>query len=369
MSLINQMLQDLDARRAAHGVGASLPNDVRPLPKPEASRWPVILIAVVVLALGCVFAFYQWHAMQAATQPLISVPPTAAAPPLVDSPLPEPAPSVESQALEPLDGSLRMADFISTLPEKRATAGAAAQSLIVERPSAAEKSVPENVANTGQPKPLATVLTAGAAPGFGKSAKPASIERTDAAGSPRERAEVEYRKAILAVNQGRAAEALDNLRNALRQDDVHVASRQLLVKLLLEGKRPDEAAQVLHDGLQAQPQQLGWAMSLARLMMDRGDLAGAWKTLNYSLPAAANNADYQGFSAHVLQRLGRNVEAAERYQAAARLAPTDGRWWLGLGLAQEAEGHAAEARESFLRARQCANLSAELMALVEQKLR
>lgn len=39
------------------------------------------------------------------------------------------------------------------------------------------------------------------------------------------------------------------------------------------------------------------------------------------MPAAVGNADYQGFTAHVLQCLGRNKEASERYQAASRLSP------------------------------------------------
>ena len=150
---------------------------------------------------------------------------------------------------------------------------------------------------------------------------------------------------------------------------MHVASRQLLVRLLLEARQPDEAAKVLQDGLQGQPAQIGWAMSLARLQVDRGDLAGAWQTLDYSSPAAGNNADYQGFMAHVLQRLGRNRDAAKHYQAATRLSPTDGRWWLGLGLALEAEGQSGEAREMFLRARQSGSLGPQLTALIEQKLR
>ena len=51
MSLINQMLQDLDKRRAAHGVGSSLPNDVRPLPQTHASRLPVVLGSLVFVGL------------------------------------------------------------------------------------------------------------------------------------------------------------------------------------------------------------------------------------------------------------------------------------------------------------------------------
>lgn len=195
------------------------------------------------------------------------------------------------------------------------------------------------------------------------------IERTDSVGTPRERAETEYRKAIAAVNQGRVAEALEGLRNALRQDALHVASRQLLVKLLLEAKQPDAAVQALQEGLQGQPAQIGWAMSLARLQVERGDLAGALQTLEFSLPAAGGSADYQGFVAHVLQRLGRNKEAAEHYQAAARLSPGDGRWWLGLGLALDAEGRSNEAREALLRAKASGTLSAELSALADQRLR
>jgi len=223
------------------------------------------------------------------------------------------------------------------------------------RPQAAEPSPPAAVEH--------------APPAAGKAAKATTIERTEVAGSPRERAESSYRKAIGAVNQGRVGDAVDGLRSALREDGLHSASRQLLVKLLLEAKRTDEALAVLQDGLQSQPAQIGWAMALARLQLERGDLAAAWQTLDFSLPAAGQSADYQGFAAHLLQRQGRAREAAEHYLAAARLAPGDGRWWLGLGLALENDGRSAEAREAFLRARQSGTLSGDLTALVEQKLR
>ena len=57
MSLINQMLQDLDARRAAHGVGTRLPNDVRPLPKAPSSNLPLgfALAVALLLVLGVGF--------------------------------------------------------------------------------------------------------------------------------------------------------------------------------------------------------------------------------------------------------------------------------------------------------------------------
>ena len=126
---------------------------------------------------------------------------------------------------------------------------------------------------------------------------------------------------------------------------------------------------MLRDGIAGQPAQLGWAMSLARLQVDRGELDGAWQTLDHTLPAAGNNPDYLGFAANVLQRLGRHGEAADQYRKATRIAPADGRWWLGLGWCLDAQGQAAEAREAFLHARQSGNLSPELLALIDQKLR
>ena len=91
MSLINQMLQDLDARRAAHGVGSSLPNDVRPLPQQRASRWPAVLAGLVFLALLGGFVFYQFGGRvelphSAAVQP-IAVQPVLASPAPAASPV------------------------------------------------------------------------------------------------------------------------------------------------------------------------------------------------------------------------------------------------------------------------------------------
>ena len=386
MSLINQMLQDLDARRAAHGVGSSLPNDVRPLPQQQASRLPLILGCVVFLALLGGFVFYQFGGRvefpySAAIQPIAvqpaATPPTSAAPPVqaAEQAVAEAVPPVSP--LQELEGSLRLAEALDLAveqpvelkPEPKTEAKPVVKPkapVIAEKP-AVESKAPLASARVAEPELLSKPEVTPKA--SAKSAKPGGIERNEVAASPRERAESEYRKALAAVNQGRLEEAIDDLHNALRHDVLHSASRQLLVTLLLQAKRPDEAVQELQDGLHLQPAQLNWAMSLARLQVSRGDLNGAWKTLEFSMPAAGSNADYQGFAGHVLHRLKRDKESAEHYQAAVRLSPGDGRWWLGLGLALDAEGRSAEAREAFMQARNCGNLSQELNVIVEKKLR
>lgn len=372
MSLINRMLQDLDARQAAPDVRHPLPAEVRPLPPRPASRRPVIFVGVAALALAVALTVNQ---LGVSPPPVAPLSPAAAPPATVAAaaaPVAPPA-AAEERAEPP-----RAASPVETqrpAPDQRAALSIAAPAekkpalKTVKAPDEGGDAKPARLPPPTE-KPSATSSKApdAALPAHAKGAKP-TIERAESTGTPRERAESEYRKAIAALNQGRLDDAVDGLRSALRDDSLHVGARQLLVRLLLEAKRSDDAAQVLQDGLQGQPAQLGWAMTLARLQVDRGDLAGAWQTLDFSLPAAGNNADYQGFAGHVLQRLGRSREAAAHYLNAARLAPGDGRWWLGLGLALEAEGRSGEAREAFLRAKQSGNLGSALGALVEQKLR
>ena len=385
MSLINRMLQDLDARQAAPGGRHPLPAEVRPLPPRRPSRRPVVFAGLAVLALAVGLAVAQWAlVVPAAPAPAaaapqapvaaiaaVTAPPAPAAPAIAaEKPVAAEKPAEPPPQAPPVE-TRRPATTPRATPPLAVPAEKKSAVAAVKAPDVDGDTKPARLRPPATEKPSAASTKAPDAvlPAHGKAGKPPTIERAEAAASPRERAEADYRKAIAAVNQGRLDEAVDGLRKTLRDDAMHVGARQLLVRLLLEAKRNDDAAQVLQDGLQGQPAQLGWAMTLARLQVDRGDLAGAWQTLDFSLPAAGHSADYQGFSAHVLQRLGRPREAVVHYLNAARLAPGDGRWWLGLGLALEAEGQTGEAREAYLRAKQSGNLTSALSALVEQKLR
>lgn len=367
MSLINQMLQDLDARRDAHGVGVKLPSDVRPLPAMPTSRLPggvALLAGVVAAALGAYLMLREPPVAPAPPAPVAHMAP-APAPTPVDAPA---VPAATPTVVLDTEGSLRLADVLAT-SEKPPVASPSVLRSEPEKKAAQVRPAEEKPAEA-KPEPARREKSIETPPAVeNRVPRNASIEKTEAAVQPRDRADAAYRKAIAAVNQGRVNEALETLRDVLRMDGLHVASRQLLVRLLLEAGRGDEAAQALQEGLQGQPAQTGWAMSLARLQVDRGDLAGAAQTLQHSLPAAFGNADYLGFAGHLQQRLGHGKQAADLYQAATRLSPDDGRWWLGLGLAMESEGRNDQALAAFQRARQCGNLGRELAALVEQKLR
>lgn len=195
------------------------------------------------------------------------------------------------------------------------------------------------------------------------------IEKKVRISTPRERAENEYRRALGLVNQGRVQEGMAVLRGALSEDPGHAGSRLALFGLLVEQQRLEEAQTLLQEALARDPAQPQLAARLARLQLERGDVRSAEETLGKAASAAAGNAEFRGFHAAVLQRLNRHKDAVGEYQAALRLLPQAGVWWMGLGISLEADGKLAEAREAFQRAKSTGTLSIELNAFVDQKLK
>lgn len=371
MSLINQMLRDLEERRADELTRQNLQREIRPLPpmgKGGKARYLVLtLVALALFGIGGWQVYEYVVATQTVTSgppvPTVSmpaVPPPAVAAPVVALPADAMLPR-EIEAPAGVDG-LRLTVALQNVP---------AEQPAVAEPSGVAPAAPSIPAPAASEAPKAVVplpVPTKAAPKAAEApAASASIEKSASLATPRERAEAEYRRALAAAASGKAGEAVDALQAALRQDGGHVPARQSLIRALIDSRRGEEAESLLRDGLELQPAQIGWAMTLARLQVERNDLPGALKTLGRSAPHAIRSADYQGFFGHLEYRLGHPQEAVALYQAATRLAPGEGRWWLGLGLALEAGGHAGEAREAFRKALATGNLNSDLAAIAEQK--
>lgn len=338
MSLINEMLRDLEVRRAGELGRPDLQREIRPLPerrRPSAWRLP-LLLGALSLAIGS--AALAWWRVDTwlAGKDVFPAPMLVQAPPAV---MPSAVPIPEPQAV--VGEVSRLAMILENPPR--------------DAPPAPSRSIEPALS----PKPRAAEAPS----------TPGSIEKTVVLGTPREKAEAEYRRAQGLLAAGQAGGAHDALQGALRQDAAYIPARQMLLRILLESRRIDDAMAVLQEGLDLQPAQIGWALSLSRLLVERGDAGGAERVLARSAPYAAGNAEYAGFHGHLLNRTGQFRLAVEQYQTACRLAPADGRWWFGLGQALEGDGHASEAREAFRRALATGNLNADLAVLAEQKIR
>jgi len=434
MSLINKMLQDLDARGTPKD--GALPGQVKPVERaPARPQGKVIALAVggavAVLALG----WLGWNQLHRAAKPapaavaaapkaapgVVNVPRSVTGPvqaagvPAASAPAPAPAPVVAPAAPAPAPveathavaadadaSAARHADADApaakhmTRAERRAERKRLARERKEEEAAARKHAKAEQVAavraqdvapmepDSEQAREARRAMAQALAV-RGKSAKKTSAAMLAAARAAaheegtrarhgaegrqetaRQRAEGEYRRALVSLQEGRTLDTVASLEQALKYDPAHEAARQTLVGLLIEANRPDEAMRQLQLGLTLDPRQPAMAKLLARLQIERG--GNGIDTLTRTLPYAGNDPDYHAFLAAALARQQRHREAAEQYQLAVRAAPSNGVWWMGLGISLQAEKRNGEALDAFQRARASGGLSQELQGFVERRI-
>lgn len=368
MSIINKMLRDLDRRNAVPGrsVGPAESSPVRAIPTRPARVGSELFWWAVSLVLVAAIAWLGWVMWQLTPRSLVnelalrSSVKALAAPEAVagiGGDLPPQGTELMDAAsrthLIKLD-MLKLATEITTPIPKRPVRveptphAVAAKEAISAVPKSAENSTARSIA--------------------GKDASEAARIDKHVFISPRERAELEYGQAIGLINRGRLAEGMERLRGALNVHGSYEPARQALVALLLEQRRPDEAAVLLQRGLEIDPSNTAAAMLLARVMVDRQDVPGALALLRKYAPPGGGGADYHAFVAALQQRLGHHDEAVVAYQLALKPSPQVGAWWLGLGISQEAAGRKRDAADAYRRARSSGALAPELVDYIDQRL-
>lgn len=396
MSVINKMLQDLDARGLQ--TARSDFSNVRSVPEGTRRLEMRALIALVVLALIGLAGLAAWRfgaspaAPVAIDQPLVQLAAVAPAVPLAESapPLevvtlapPVSAPAVAQAAFEPESEpkTRNKTKTVDAAPSPQRSAPAATRSSApaairvaqsrsrpetsdaverIERPVRRNARVDAAAPAAERSEPRArNVRSAGSA-----AAADNALQMKQA--NPRQEAENEYRRALGLVQEGRVTAGISGLEQTLRIFPRHDAARQTLIGLLLESRRPDEAMQQLEQGLALDAGQTAMAMTLARLQVERN--GPALQTLQRSLPHAQDNADYQGFIGALLQREQRHKEAIEHYTSALRMNPKNGIWWMGLGISLQADQRLPDARVAFQKAKASGSLDGELPNFVDKKL-
>ena len=393
MSIINKMLQELDKRHALSEPRAATAPDYaglaqRARPVEDSTLLSRMFWRILAGIIVLVLAWVIWVMWQVVPRPLVTDQayqslsqsrPSVQAPPAVPPEAVVPAVRAERAApagkadtaatasrAETVD-MLRLATEIVT-PIRSVASGSPPPARLGEKDTIADARLPARVkAESARPvspprTPASGPRAVAPLPDAGRIDK-----RVDA--TPREGAEAEFRRAMALVNQGRMAEGMDGLRAALSLDAAYETARQTLVALLLESKRTDEAASLLQQGLALNPANLGYSMLLARIHVENGDPQRALALLQKSEAAGQSSAEYHAFVAALYQRLGRHAEAVDKYQGALRLTAGVGAWWVGLGISQETLERRHDAAQSFSRAKATGNLSGELLAYVERRLK
>jgi len=322
MSLINDMLRDLEARRAAeqrlpagmlHGMGSHAPARRR-------RRTLIIILAAALVLLSAAVIWLAWQRYAA--------PPPVAAPANAPSAAPVSAPPAAAPAPPPAPPAV--AEPMAAAPQPTPPAPIDAAAHVPATPSAT---------------PLRPVAPAPAAAPAPEAA--AQVEITARAPTPGQQAETEYQRGVSALRGGNPAAAESAFRAALRLDGEHLLARETLAAMLLGAGRLVEAEEVLEQGRRFFARNPTLALLLARLHLEQGQTGAAVTVLEQSLHGATARADYLAFLAALYQRELRYDESIESYGRALALQPQQAGWWAGMGISLENAGRRADAVKAY----------------------
>lgn len=369
MSVINQMLRDLDQRGNTSGEPAMRQGTLRVAPPPAAprpatassARWAAaVLVVLVLLAL----AVWQWGGWELARSPTAAPEPSPSSPLAADakaggsadSPATStppastaPAPAHASADAATLPMSLRLDMEMEHVP-KLPSAVRPAQPMVSPSPLTAvpaagnKAAAPTQVASAAgsgvppaakvEPRADATV----AAPGHSASAPmPASPAVTAASTAGTLDASAQMQRQLAGARdalahaqglwvQGQQAAALDLLRDALQ-----VAERDRAPGM-------DGAVTSL-------------VRELARMLLAQGRVQEAHETLVRSEGRTRGNPEVWALRGNVAQRLGLHADSVLAYMHALEARPSEQRWLLGLAVSLAAQGQMQPAQAVLEKAR------------------
>lgn len=356
MSLVNQMLRDLEQRRADLPRGEQM-EGLRAAPTHTGAarhrRWPLLLMIAGVSGSG----FGWWmsdHNVVSAPPPMARAAPIA---PLTEA-VPETVATASATStpaiVTPTEVEPVLAAQESTLER------AAVAALEFSTPRGSE---PSPAASEPQPKPAPIIVRA--KPVETKNSV-AVMHKTPRTLSPSEQADQYYDTALRALADNDVTRAESALREALNRDAGHAKAAETLATLMLQQGQRDAASRILTTALEQSPLQSRLAMLQARLFAEVGRDTEAVGILQ--LAQANGDAEFQALLGALQQRLGNHSQAAIAYRQALTSAPQRGVWWLGLGISLEQDQKSAEALTAYRNALRDAALETQVSNYVRARI-
>jgi Tfp pilus assembly protein PilF len=384
MSLINQMLTDLDKRKT----GSTGGGDAVPEPIPVAGagrsgrRYLIWGGAAAVLLLIALLLFWDQDSTETLAQQDRS----------------EPAASIERQQAAAVQSAPVVANEEEPISSQTSPAEASAQTRIAFEPAvsttdsdvAVERVEPVALAAQEQPVAAAEDMQATPIPPADMAQEQSISQQTPETYEPEKtllpiepvleaepepvvssnqpvkravsRKDNSFERAQRYLSQGRLAEGESALRETLDQDGNNHKARELLAGLLIRGNRNEEALGLLKEGTGLAPQHPGFALLQARILMQQGDRPQAARLLEEVARSGTGNKQVITLLAVLYQQQKQHERALELYRMLIEREPGLGSNWAGAAISLEALGNPDEAMAAYQRALNSPNLAPALRA-------
>lgn len=176
-------------------------------------------------------------------------------------------------------------------------------------------------------------------------------------------------QALEAIQDGNDRQAIELLTSILTQFPNSIEARENLAALYLSNDEITPAIVVLDEGLQREPHNFRLITMKARLLVEQGQSRDALALLEQFTPNINTTPDYYALLAAVFESLGRTEEAGSLYQTLIKIDPSNGQYWLGLGVALEHKHSIQQAIEAYKRASQSDHIQPAVRSYAENRLK
>ncbi len=182
-------------------------------------------------------------------------------------------------------------------------------------------------------------------------------------------AEIAYQKGYQLLQQGRLRQGKEHLREALSLYIPHIKAREMLAGIYIKSGHFISAAELLSEGVKIAPEYPLFAKLYARVLLEQNKPQLAIKILNRGATSIAisEEPDYFALMAATYQRVKNHNKAVDIYLRLVKVRPAAGVWWLGLGISLEKSGKGKEALEAYQRAQKTGSLKAGLMKFTDNR--
>ena len=324
MSLINQMLKDLEKRRSRDlETSDSLRNNItwETRPNQNSFNWPTFLIIILLLVLASVTGYLLWER--------ISQPEQAIAIIKKSTPVKNIKPVAKKKVIKEKVKKIVIAD------------------------NNVEEDVVDDAVNTEE---------------F-DDAVPFKVEKKHRPLNSKQLAEIAYKKGYRFLQQGRMRQGKEHLREALSLYILHIKAREMLAGIYIKSGRFISAAELLNEGVKVVPEYPLFAQLYARVLIEQSKPQLAITILEQGMQSASSTIEpnYYALLAATYQRVKNHEKAIEIYLRLLQTHQTAGVWWLGLAISLEKSGKNKEALEAYQRAQKTGNLKDGLVKFTNNR--
>ena len=186
--------------------------------------------------------------------------------------------------------------------------------------------------------------------------------------TPKQLAQKRFTLASEAERDGKLKDAISYCEQTLGFDpSMHEARKQLAALHYGQGQLA-KASEVLQQGMLLFPQQLDFALLLARVQQASGQADLALVTLA-NIPDTHPLARQKWMAqSDLAQKLGQFSLSEQAYRQLLQQEPQQAKWWMGLAYALDSQQQFPQARQAYRTALGHRGLSAQASAFIEQRL-